>query len=64
VEKHDPSLPYFNVDSGRGVEVIPPATGDLALHVERVDAGDMAPVAMWQFSCTGPELSTTPLRDC
>ncbi|MGW0665126.1 hypothetical protein [Streptodolium elevatio] len=46
-EEHDRPLAYFNVDSGRGVEIIQLSSSDLAQQVEQVEAGDLDPVATW-----------------
>ena len=47
VEQYIPTLPYFNIDSGRGVELIQMARGDLEDQVRRVEGGDLTPVQLW-----------------
>jgi hypothetical protein len=38
--KANPDLPYFNIDSGRGVEMIQLAQDELAEQIRLVEAGD------------------------
>lgn len=47
VDAPNPALPYFNVDSERGVEVIQLEREQLSGQLERVEAGDVDPVAEW-----------------
>lgn len=47
VEASDATLSYFNVDEGRGVEIIQLIAPDLLAQLAAVDAGDLTPVAKW-----------------
>jgi PAS domain-containing protein len=47
VEARDPSLSYFNVDSGRGVEIIQLIAPDLRQQLALVEGGDLTPVSTW-----------------
>jgi hypothetical protein len=47
VEVRDPALSYFNVDSGRGVEVIQLVGPDLITQVDEVEGGDLSAVSVW-----------------
>ena len=47
VEARQPELPYFNVDTGRGVEVIQLVSSELTEQVRQVEAGDLDAVAKW-----------------
>lgn len=47
VDAADPSLSYFNVDAGRGVEIIQLIAPDLSQQLDAVDAGDPSVVAKW-----------------
>lgn len=47
VDVADPSMPYFNVDSGRGVEVIQLVGPDLIKQLEEVEGGDLSAVSAW-----------------
>ena len=47
VGERNESLPYFNVDAGRGVEIIQLILPQLEVQIKQVEAGDMTPVANW-----------------
>ena len=47
VDVPDPSIPYFNVDSGRGVEVIQLVGPDLIKQLDEVEGGDLTAVSAW-----------------
>ena len=47
VEARDPSLSYFNVDSGRGVEVIQLVGPDLSKQLAEVEGGELSAVSAW-----------------
>ena len=47
VEAADPSIPYFNVDSGRGVEVIQLIEPDLLKQLAAIENGDLTAVSVW-----------------
>lgn len=47
VDVPDPSMLYFNVDSGRGVEVIQLVGPDLIKQLEKVEGGDLSAVSAW-----------------
>ena len=47
VDVRDPALSYFNVDSGRGVEVIQLVGPDLSKQLAEVEGGDVSVVSTW-----------------
>ena len=47
VAQRDARIPYFNIDTGRGVEMIQLAQGELEEQVRQVESGDLAPVLAW-----------------
>ena len=47
VEMRDPALSYFNVDSGRGVEVIQLVGAELSKQLEEVERGELTAVSTW-----------------
>ncbi len=47
VEQRDQSLPYFNIDSGRGVEIIQLVRGELEEQVGLAERGDRSPLLNW-----------------
>lgn len=47
VDAPDAILPYFNVDAGRGVEIIQLVAATLARQLEQVESGHLAAVAEW-----------------
>ncbi|MBN1866567.1 hypothetical protein JW916_04675 [Candidatus Sumerlaeota bacterium] len=47
LEEEDKSLPYFNVDSGRGLEAIQLVRENLEESLSRVESGDCAPLVRW-----------------
>lgn len=47
VEERDPSLPYFNIFQGRGVEAIQLVRRELEEQVSRVEQGDLTPLQNW-----------------
>ncbi len=47
VEQKNEALPYFNVDAGRGVEIIQLARAQLQEQIKTLTAGDMTPVETW-----------------
>jgi hypothetical protein len=47
VEEKVESIPYFNVNAGRGVEVIQLTLPQLEAEIKQVDAGDITPIATW-----------------
>ncbi|MCX6971157.1 MAG: hypothetical protein NTV93_13535 [Verrucomicrobia bacterium] len=47
VEDKDTALPYFNVDHGRGVEVIQLVRPQLEEQISQAEAGDLSPVNVW-----------------
>ena len=47
VDGPDPSIPYFNVDFDRGVEVIQLIGPDLNKQLDEVESGDLGAVAAW-----------------
>jgi predicted nucleotidyltransferase len=53
VESRDASLAYFNVDDGRGVELIQVVRSDLEMQMGQVESGDAGamlkwPIQLWQ----------------
>src|SRR5512135_2932289 len=47
VEQRDQNLPYFNIDSGRGVEIIQLVRGELEEQVGLAECGDRSPLLKW-----------------
>jgi len=47
VEGKDESIPYFNVNAGRGVEIIQLILPQIETQITQVEAGDLTPVAIW-----------------
>ena len=47
VREKDETLPYFNVNAGRGVEIIQLVLPQIEAHLKQVEAGDVTPVADW-----------------
>src|ERR1022692_2707296 len=47
VDARDPAISYFNVDSGRGVEVIQLVAPDLTKQLAAVGGGDLTAVSTW-----------------
>jgi len=47
VEERDESLPYFNVNAGRGVEIIQLILSQIEEQIKQVEAEDTTPVANW-----------------
>jgi len=47
VEERDESLPYFNVNAGRGVEIIQLILPQIKEQIKQVEAGDITPVTNW-----------------
>jgi hypothetical protein len=47
VEEKDESIPYFNVNTGRGVEIIQLILPQIETQIKQVEAGDITPVAIW-----------------
>ena len=47
VDAPDPSIPYFNMDSGRGVEVVQLVGPDLIKQLDEVEGGDLSAVSAW-----------------
>lgn len=47
VEAPDPSLSYFNVDAGRGVEIIQLVGPELTKQLEEVERGELTAISKW-----------------
>jgi len=47
LEARDPNLPYFNIDTGHGVEAIQLTRPDLEEQVAAVEGGDWLPLVKW-----------------
>lgn len=60
VNAPDSTLSYFNVDDGRGVEIIQLITPDLAQQLDAVDAGDLSPVAKWPIQMYRARIISDP----
>lgn len=56
------ALPYFNVDSGRGVEIIQLNPVELHGQVEAVEGGDLASVATWPIQLYKARVISDPSR--
>src|ERR1700712_431444 len=60
VEASDPSLAYFNVDGGRGVEIIQLVAPDIIQQLERVERGDLSPVSVWPIQMFRARIISDP----
>jgi len=47
LEERNESIPYFNVNAGRGVEIIQLILPQIEAQINQVEAGDITPVAIW-----------------
>jgi hypothetical protein len=47
VEERDPTLPYFNIYEGRGVEAIQLVRRDVEQQVGLAEQGDLSPISAW-----------------
>ena len=60
VDERDPSIPYFNVDSGRGVEVIQLVGPDLSVQLDAVETGDLSAVSAWPIQMYKARIISDP----
>ena len=60
VDVRDSSIPYFNVDSGRGVEVIQLVGPDLSKQLDAVEAGDLSAVSAWPIQMYRARIISDP----
>lgn len=60
VEQREAAIPYFNVDAGRGVEIIQLVAPELTSQMERVERGDLAPVAEWPIQMYKARVMSDP----
>lgn len=60
VETNDDSIPYFNVDSGRGVEVIQLVAPTLRKQLDDVEQGDLSAVATWPIQMFQARIISDP----
>ena len=60
VDVRDPSIPYFTVDSGRGVEVIQLVGPDLAKQLDEIGRGDLTAVSTWPIQMYRSRIVSDP----
>lgn len=62
VEVRDPSISYFNVDSGRGVELIQLVGPELSKQLEEVEGGNLTAISMWPIQMYQARVISDPTR--